>query len=186
MRKFSGIKSIIPFCLVVLFFNACNQSGNSKTEINLDSIIEKGNESEEKQAEINKESALESVFEPTKECYEYLIQKDTYQVSWIQQGNKLKGSAMYDNYQKDGSHGTLEGEYDAANDLYLFWYSFHAEGMQSVRRLVFKKSGDKLIPGFGDTLETGDTSNIKNLQSLAFDKRYAYKKVDCNRMRGLQ
>lgn len=177
-------QSIFSLLMVgAILLNSCTQTEQQKKEINLDSVIEKTDMQAKEQTKENREQANDSQNNPVRECYEFIMKRDTFQISWVQKGDKLSGHAIFDNYQKDSSSGEVVGEYNAEKDIYVFWYNFQSEGMNSVSKLVFKKKDDLLVPGHGEIKMSGDTSDLANVDRLEYDKRFAYTKVDCGKMR---
>ena len=113
-------------------------------------------------------------------CYLHVTGKDTLTVALKQEGIELTGSAVYDHFEKDGSSGTLEGTI-RANGVIHAWYSFQAEGMNSVRELMYKKEGDRLILAFADEYQRHDTSFIRNVDSVQFaGSALVFEPVPCN------
>jgi hypothetical protein len=66
-----------------------------------------------------------------------IIGRDTAILMLDQKGNMFTGKMLYDNYEKDGSRGTIKGKED--NEIIKLWYDFDSEGMHSVMEVYFKK-----------------------------------------------
>jgi hypothetical protein len=111
-----------------------------------------------------------------KGCYVATLAKDVYTLKiGSQQGQSFDGSLSFKNFEKDSSSGTYKGTYK--NDILLGDYSFSSEGMDSVMQVIFKKSGDDFIRGYGDLDETG--TRFANLQNISYDSKAVFKVVDC-------
>lgn len=96
-------------------------------------------------------------------CYVARTGKDVYTMQiQSQYGNNVSGTLNFKNFEKDSSSGTFNGTYK--NGVLLGDYSFNSEGMASVMQVIFKKSGNDFIRGYGDmTLEGtrfADTNKI--------------------------
>ena len=66
-------------------------------------------------------------------------------------------------------------------DLLIADYSFMAEGMKSTRQVVFKKSGNDLVEGYGEIEEKDNKVVFKNVDSLDFNNSIVLKITDCEK-----
>lgn len=114
---------------------------------------------------------------PADECYLQILKRDTFTISYQQSGNMITGRMKFDNYQKDGSSGTIKGEMVA--DTLKLWYNFQSEGMSSVMEIYLKKENGKLIRGIGPVDVKGDTSYYTDKSAIKYTGT-SYNKVDCN------
>ena len=115
-------------------------------------------------------------------CYMKKLDKDIYVLQLEQMGTAVTGKLQFDNYQKDDSRGTVKGIVDG-NTVKL-WYDFTAEGMHSIMEIYFKKQGDGLVHGIGDTEVKGDSAFYKNPSAINYEEKQLFTKVDCDSIPG--
>jgi len=113
----------------------------------------------------------------TDECYQRVMKRDTATMRLTIRGNNVSGTLVYDNYEKDSSHGTVSGKKN--NDTIIVWYTFQSEGMQSVRESIFKINGDQLSEATGDIEMHGDSVYFKDRAALKFSEIPPFKKIAC-------
>jgi hypothetical protein len=129
-------------------------------------------------------SAMEQAYATTdfNGCYWKISGRDTI-VAWLAQTeNTLTGKLSFDNFEKDGSSGTVHGTIEG--DTARLWYSFESEGMKSVMEIRFRKNGDRLLRGTGVTQVNGDTSLFSDNQPVEFNEDFALVKTDCGQVPG--
>ncbi len=110
-------------------------------------------------------------------CYGYVVKKDSAFLKLDISGNIISGDLTYSLHQKDSNKGTINGILQ--DSLLIADYTFQAEGMTSVRQVVFKMRGDSLLEGFGDIDMKGDTATFKNIDELQFQDYRSFIKIDC-------
>jgi hypothetical protein len=110
-------------------------------------------------------------------CYRQVIKRDTILLRLQQSGTALTGVMAFDNYEKDSSHGTVNGSVE--NGLLVLWYRFFSEGMESVMQFVLRPSESGMIRGTGEIINRGDTALFKDLGSLQFDTNAGLMKAPC-------
>jgi len=155
------INYLFPFLVLVLI--SCNagslpESDQSKQVANQDSIL-------------NSE-------QPTSHCYLYTNKKDSIKLNYTQNKDNVKGNLHFQNYQIDGSRGTINGQFHG--DTLWIEYDFMAEGMHSNTEEVFLKKGDSLIRGVGEHIISADRSQFKNRDSIRFQDGQIFLPVACN------
>lgn len=91
----------------------------------------------------------------------------------------VSGTLMYNFFEKDKNTGTIKGE--MKGDLLVAEYSFHAEGMESVREVAFKKMGKNFIEGYGESEEKDGKYVFINLDSLKFSNSVLLGPYDCEK-----
>ena len=111
-------------------------------------------------------------------CYRLIVKRDTMVVTLQQQGNAITGSMVFDNYQKDGSKGTIQGTIEG--DIIKVWYDFQSEGMRSYMEVYFKLQQESLIRGLGTVATRGDTSFYSNPADIRFTEEMVYQKISCD------
>lgn len=114
--------------------------------------------------------------EDVRGCYVATLAKDVYSLSISsQEDERVAGTLVFKNFEKDSSAGTFEGEY---KDGILFGdYAFRSEGMDSLMQVIFKKTDNGFQRGFGDVdQETGTT--FTDLNAITYDNQYEFVKID--------
>jgi len=113
-------------------------------------------------------------------CYIKITGRDTAIVMLDQKGNDISGKMLYDNFEKDGSSGTVKGKEDG--DILKLYYDFNSEGMRSVTEVYFKKVNGGLLRGIGDMDVKGDTAYFTS--GINYSDKEAFGKVDCDLIKG--
>jgi len=113
-------------------------------------------------------------------CYMKVTGRDTAIVILEQKGNELSGKMLYDNFEKDGSRGTVKGK-EEGGILKLF-YDFNSEGMRSVMEVYFKKVPGGLLRGIGNMDVKGDTTYFTS--GINYSDKDAFSKIDCESVKG--
>lgn len=111
-------------------------------------------------------------------CYMRVRGRDTLAADLQQTGNTITGKLTYDNYQKDGSTGSVIGVVEG--DIVKLTYSFQSEGMNSVMDVYYKVSGSDLVPATGTMDMRGDTTYFTDPASLQYNNEDRLLKVGCN------
>ncbi len=110
-------------------------------------------------------------------CHSMIIEKDTAYMSLQESGDSLYGPLEYKRFEKDSNKGTVR--LLKKNGRAEGWYYFQSEGMQSVRQVIFKMSGDSLSEAYGDIILKGDTAMYKYPHALQFEEKHSFVKVNC-------
>jgi hypothetical protein len=138
----------------------------------------------QEKASVQDEKASDSVnstIQATGEtCYWQIMQRDTLVASLIQNGESITGKLTFDNFQKDGSSGTVKGKLEG--DTIKLWYSFQSEGMHSVMEVWYRKEGDALLRGIGSSGVKKDTSYFTDPLAITFDSTQRLEKVSCSEL----
>jgi len=113
---------------------------------------------------------------PVAGCYMGVLGRDTFAASLQQNGNIITGTLSFDNYEKDGSKGTVKGE--LRDNVLKLHYSFASEGMNSVMEVYFKEQDGSLVRGIGEMNTRGDTAYFVDPASIKYDGS-SLKKIDC-------
>ena len=103
--------------------------------------------------------------------------KDSATMKLFVKDNMVSGNLTINLFEKDKNNGALNGI--IKDSLLIADYTFQAEGMTSVREVVFKINGNELYEGYGEVTENGDKVSFKNISQLQFHN-YAFTKVSCN------
>lgn len=109
-------------------------------------------------------------------CYVATLGKDVYTLSILSQnGESVKGHLSFKNFQKDSSSGPMEGTY--RNDVLLGDYSFDSEGMHSVVQVIFKKTANGFVRGYGQMNSSGE--RFADLSDITYDTSAEFKTSPC-------
>jgi hypothetical protein len=108
-------------------------------------------------------------------CYMKILGRDTAILMIEQKGLQLTGKLLYDNFEKDGSRGTVKGKEDAG--IMKLWYDFNSEGMHSVMEVYFKKDNGRLLRGIGNMDQKTDTTYFTS--GINYSDKEAFNKIDC-------
>lgn len=109
-------------------------------------------------------------------CYMKVTGRDTAIVMIDQAGNEISGKMLYDNYEKDGSHGTVKGKQEG--DVLKLFYDFNSEGMHSVMEVYFKKVPGGILRGVGDMDVKADTTYFTS--GVNYSDKEAFSKINCD------
>lgn len=115
--------------------------------------------------------------ESLKGCYIAVIKKDTIQLAITEvQGDQVKGSLIYNFWEKDRSQGTISGEYK--DGILSANYVFNAEGTTSERPVIFKKVPEGFVEGFGETKTVENKEVFANPAAVEYGQSYTLKHTD--------
>jgi uncharacterized protein YxeA len=121
---------------------------------------------------INKENPIVKE-EIIVECYKVVLEKDVYTLTILsQEGETFTGTLSFNNFEIDSSSGTYNGTYK--DGILLGDYSFHSEGMFSVMQVIFKKTENGFVRGFGETNKEG--THFVDIDNIDFDSIYVFEK----------
>ncbi len=145
---------------------ACNDNELNDTEANTSSQSPNTTSPEIEKKPVDAENA----------CYMKITGRDTAILMLEQKVNELSGVMLYDNFEKDGSRGTVKGKKEG-NILKLF-YDFNSEGTRSVMEVYFKEVPGGLLRGVGDMDVKVDTTYFRS--GINYSDKEAFSKVDCS------
>ena len=111
-----------------------------------------------------------------KACYAYLQGRDTIYLQLDINGKKAKGELSYSLFEKDANKGTFNGEF--VGDTLIADYSFESEGTRSIRQIAFLREGERLVEGYGESVEQNGKMVFKNLHEIRFGT-LMLTKVEC-------
>jgi hypothetical protein len=113
-------------------------------------------------------------------CYIRVLQRDTLALHLQQEGNLVRGRLTFDNYEKDGSTGTVTGTIEG--DIMKLIYSFQSEGMHSVMEVYFKISKNGLIHGVGEMQMKGDTAFYAQPYTVSYPDNNKLENIPCENL----
>jgi len=160
--------------LILIIFASCNNDP-LETETRSDStvIIEPG--------QPTTKPVSDTSIQDASGCYLKVLGRDTMIVQLDQHGDSLSGKMVFDNFEKDGSRGTVHGK--ISRNTIKLWYDFHSEGMQSVMEIWFRLEGKELIRGIGSFGVKGDTSYYTHPPDIQYADDQRFRKVKCSTLK---
>lgn len=159
-----------PFLLLVAgfaFLTACT-SENKRIAVG---------DSTELIAEDTTFTAVNPATENSTKCYVYVKNRDTVSMKLVTTGEELTGNLNYKWFEKDKSMGTFAGE--IKGDTIIAEYTFDAEGMRSVREVIFLKKEGKLLEGSGDMTEKSGKIMFSDRSKLQFGSAVVLSEIAC-------
>ncbi|HYC27989.1 MAG TPA: hypothetical protein VEB42_04220 [Chitinophagaceae bacterium] len=139
---------------------------------------EAGSNSKENEADTSSRS--EPVQQPGRTgCYQEVIGRDTIALTLEHLQDRVSGRMTFDNFEKDGSTGTVEGV--VRDSIIQLIYSFMSEGMHSVMEIYLKRSGDSLLRGVGEIGVKGDTAYFKDPAGIRYSGN-VLQKIPCEQL----
>ena len=117
--------------------------------------------------------------EDTHACYEGIHGRDTLLLELHRDGETISGQLQYYIFEKDGNTGTLHGL--EKGDTLLAYYTFRAEGRESIRQVAFLHKDSSLYEGYGEMAEENGRMVFKKDKPLNFPLERPLKKVNCSR-----
>ena len=130
---------------------------------------------------VNNTAKSAGTYDSLSGCYRYIQKRDTIKLKLTVKDTTVNGELAFDNYQIDGSSGTIQGI--IRNNQVIVYYNFASEGMQSVREVVFLFRGKKLVQA--DTQDMSfrnDTAIYKDHQQINFDTSRIFSPVNCDEL----
>lgn len=112
---------------------------------------------------------------PEHTCYLAVLGQDSIAMKIAFHDEAVDGELHYNFFEKDKSHGTINGM--LKGDTLFANYSFMAEGVNSSREVVFLKTGQGWVEGYGEMDSTG--TKFKNLAALDFSGKTILKETNC-------
>ena len=152
--------------ILFVFFISCNEPAQKEIKVGQD---------QQDTADVNVDTS--SMLGRT-ECFWKISQKDTLVAVLLHTGNQVTGRLSFDNFQKDGSTGSVSGTVE--DDVIKLWYSFQSEGRNSVMETWYKREEDKLLRGFGPTAVKGDSSYFTDHAAIRFTNDQVLQKTSCD------
>jgi len=108
-------------------------------------------------------------------CYMKILGRDTAILMLEKKGKELSGKMIYDNFEKDGSRGTIKGKEEEG--ILKLWYDFDSEGMHSVTEVYFKNDNGKFLRGVGTMDAKTDTAYF--ISGINYSDKETFTKIDC-------
>lgn len=161
-------KLILLFCLFLLL--SCSNNESQSRQDKADNATDSTAGQQGNAGNAGKEAPLTG-------CYLRALERDSLMARLTQDGNKISGTLHFDNYQKDGSRGTVEGSIEG--EVVKLIYRFQAEGMSSISEVYFKRTPNGLIHGIGEVSVKGDSAYFTNPATISYLPEQELKKVDC-------
>ncbi|CAN5597432.1 hypothetical protein BH11BAC3_BH11BAC3_43740 [soil metagenome] len=153
------MKQIFALAVIVLLLNSCNNNTIEPTTTPV--------------------AAEEKIMAPEHNCYAYISAKDTVKMHLQMSGNIVTGDLAYHYFEKDKNTGTIQGS--MKGDTLYADYKFMSEGAESTREVVFLKTANDFVEGYGDSEEKNGKMVFKNTGSLNFNNKLILKNVACEK-----
>ena len=110
-------------------------------------------------------------------CYQHTKDSSTIKLNVIVNDNMVTGNLTYDYFQKDKSKGTIKGE--LKSDTLFADYTFMSEGIESVREVVFIKTANGWVEGYGEIDDKDGKVVFKNRDKITFDNNVVLTETAC-------
>lgn len=112
------------------------------------------------------------------DCYLFVQNRDTIKLALESVEGKIKGRLAFRFFEKDASHGVLDGEMHG--DTLLATYAFTSEGLMSYREVAFLRRADSFVMGSGEILERGNRDVFKSPELIEYDSEVVLRHVNCD------
>ncbi len=129
---------------------------------------------EEKQESANKTEVKTS---QTETCYQHTKDSSTIKLNVTINDNMVTGNLLYDYYQKDRSAGKIKGE--LKSDTLFANYTFVSEGVESEREVVFLKTANGWVEGYGEIDDKDGKVMFKDKSKITFDNNVVLRETTC-------
>lgn len=110
-------------------------------------------------------------------CYLSVNGKDSIFLTLRTQGDALDGELRFDNFQIDGSQGTVKGV--QRGDTLWLTYDFMAEGTHNITEEVFLMHDGELIRGQGERMESDGVYKYVNSEEISFEDGQIFHLTSC-------
>lgn len=110
-------------------------------------------------------------------CYALMMNGDSVRLTVRQTGDDVAGKLVYQLSGKDRNTGTIRGTMHG--DTLRADYMFHAEGVESVREVIFLAQKGGFLEGFGPVEEKNGKMSFTPTTTQAFSGDRILKKADC-------
>jgi hypothetical protein len=162
--------------IFALTFTACNSNTDSASTETSDTLV--NNNTSNNADDDSKPVVPDQENETSGGCYMRVLKRDTM-VLHINNtsGENISGKLSFDNYEKDGSTGTVKGKREG--DILKLIYSFQSEGTSSVMEVYFKEENDGMARGVGEMQTKGDTAYFVQPDKITYPSNGMMKKIDC-------
>lgn len=116
---------------------------------------------------------------PLTGCYQMILKRDTATLELDVKDSTVTGTLQYRWFEKDWNEGTLKGH--VRQDRIHADYSFHSEGVTSVREVVFRIAEDgSLVEGFGDLVQQDRKLVFADKEALQYQETHPFLPIPCN------
>ena len=110
-------------------------------------------------------------------CYQHSKDSSTIKLNITINDNIATGDLIFDYYQKDRSAGKFKGE--LKSDTLFADYTFVSEGIESVREVVFIKTDNGWVEGYGEIDDKDGKVMFKDRSKISFDNNVILKETAC-------
>jgi hypothetical protein len=163
--------------IFALAFTACNSNTESASTETSDTVV--NNNTSTNADDDSKPVVPGNENETGGSCYMQVLKRDTMVLHISNtSGENISGRLSFDNYEKDGSTGTVKGKREG--DVLKLIYSFQSEGTNSVMEVYFKEENDGMVRGVGEMQTMGDTAYFVQPDKITYPSNGMMKKTNCN------
>ncbi len=120
---------------------------------------------------------MEAKTTQTETCYQHTKDSSTIKLNIKINDNMVTGNLLYDYYQKDRSAGKIKGE--LKSDTLFADYTFVSEGVESVREVVFIKTANGWVEGYGEIDDKNGKVMFKDKNKITFDNNVVLREIAC-------
>ena len=113
----------------------------------------------------------------TEACYQHTKDSSTIKLNLKINDNIVTGDLLYDYYQKDRSAGKIKGE--LKSDTLFANYTFVSEGIESEREVVFLRTINGWVEGYGEIDDKDGKVMFKNKSKITFDNNVLLTETTC-------
>ena len=163
--------------IFALAFTACNSNTESASTEKSDTLV--NNNTSNNADDDSKPVVPGNENDKTSgSCYMQVLKRDTM-VLHIDNtsGENISGKLSFDNYEKDGSTGTVKGKREG--DILKLIYSFQSEGTNNVMEVYFKEENDGIVRGVGEMEIKGDTVYFVHPDKITYSSNGMMRKTNC-------
>jgi hypothetical protein len=114
----------------------------------------------------------------TETCYQHTKDSSTIKLNIKIYDSMVTGNLLYDYYQKDRSAGKIKGE--LKSDTLFANYTFVSEGVESEREVVFLKTVNGWVEGYGEIDDKDGKVMFKDKSKITFDNNVVLRETACN------
>lgn len=111
-------------------------------------------------------------------CYKWIDKGKSALLQITVSENHLSGNLMYENAEKEKVTGRLNGI--IGDSLINADYTFIQQGKTIVKEMIFKKVGEVLVKGTGETIINKGRIEYKNRAQIAYAPNETFSKINCS------
>lgn len=127
-----------------------------------------------------KENSVSPAVPPQQEeCYKSQVGNSMVELNVMMNDAQVTGMLNYLPEAKDKNTGSIQGKMNG--DTLLANYTFMSEGVESVREVIFLKTGQNFTEGYGPVKDENGKMVFEDHSKIDFSKSTPLLKVECNK-----